>query len=61
MKIDSNIWDVTVQADNPVDFTHTFVEPGPGGFGEYPIKGRPIAGRKALHILCTTRKSACHK
>ncbi|XP_052254099.1 uncharacterized protein LOC127860220 isoform X1 [Dreissena polymorpha] len=44
MKMDSNLWDVTIQAISPVDFTHKFVEPGPGGFGEYEIKGRPISG-----------------
>ncbi|XP_052806606.1 uncharacterized protein LOC128235855 [Mya arenaria] len=52
MKMDPSLWDVTVQGDSPVDFTHQFVEPGPGGFGEYPIKGRPIA--KTVYKMVVT-------
>ena len=38
-------WDVTISAQSPVDFTYDFLESGPGGYGEYPIQGRPIAGK----------------
>ncbi|XP_052265489.1 uncharacterized protein LOC127867980 isoform X2 [Dreissena polymorpha] len=44
MKMNGNIWDVAIQASSPVDFTHTFVEPGPGGDGEYEINGIPNSG-----------------
>lgn len=45
MKATADVWDLGIKGNSPVDFTHEFVEPGPGGFGEYPIKGRPIAGK----------------
>ncbi|XP_052264845.1 uncharacterized protein LOC127867603 isoform X2 [Dreissena polymorpha] len=58
VKLDSFIWDVTIQATSPVDFTHKFVEPVSGCFGEYEIKGRPISevlqnvgGRRGLSVF----------
>ncbi|XP_060599414.1 uncharacterized protein LOC132753018 [Ruditapes philippinarum] len=44
-KLDSNMWDIKVDGESPIDFTHEFLERGAGGFGEYPIKGRPIVGK----------------
>ena len=48
-KIDTSAWDVKVTGQSSVDFTYQFLQPGPGGFGEYPIKGRPIAGRQVKY------------
>ncbi|XP_045208572.2 uncharacterized protein LOC123560447 [Mercenaria mercenaria] len=44
-KLDANLWDIKVDGQSSVDFTHEFLEPGPGGFGEFPINGRPIVGK----------------
>lgn len=44
IKMDFNLWDIQVDGQSPIDFTHEFLEPGSGGFGEFPIKGRPIIG-----------------
>lgn len=36
--------DVDVTASTDLDFSYQFMQSGPGGFGDYPLIGRPIAG-----------------
>lgn len=36
--------DVDVTASTDLEFFYQFMQPGPGGFGDYPLLGRPIAG-----------------
>ena len=45
-KLDKNTeWEVVVTGQSPVDFTYDFLQAGPGGYGQFAIKGRPIAGK----------------
>ncbi|KAL3835865.1 hypothetical protein ACJMK2_021326 [Sinanodonta woodiana] len=41
---DSQKWDVDITGNSTLDFTHKLTQPGPGGIGQYPLVGRPIAG-----------------
>ncbi|XP_052264846.1 uncharacterized protein LOC127867603 isoform X3 [Dreissena polymorpha] len=61
VKLDSFIWDVTIQATSPVDFTHKFVEPVSGCFGEYEIKGRPISGATYTMVVEVPESSKLSK
>lgn len=46
-KLDQNTeWEVVVTGQSPVDFTYDFLQAGPGGYGQFAIKGRPIAGEQ---------------
>ncbi|KAK3591413.1 hypothetical protein CHS0354_005340 [Potamilus streckersoni] len=41
---DTQEWEVDITGNSTLDFTHKLTQPGPGGIGQYPLVGRPIAG-----------------
>ena len=60
-KLDQNTeWEVVVTGQSPVDFTYDFLQAGPGGYGQFAIKGRPIAGKSFFYIFLSLPKKVPH-
>ncbi|XP_060558697.1 uncharacterized protein LOC132718984 [Ruditapes philippinarum] len=43
-RVSTSLIDVDVTGSTDLQFSYQFMQPGPGGYGDYPLIGRPIAG-----------------